>query len=78
MSKDAQQLEAARAVKDKAARVLGQFGLVSGVGITRKDGAYAVKVNLESEPQAAGELPKQIDGVPIVIRVVGRIRKQSD
>ena len=78
MSTDAEQLDAARAVKDKVAKIMESFGHVLGVGITRRDGVYAVKVNLENKPDASEAMPQQIDGVPILIRVVGRIHKQND
>jgi len=70
------QLDAARAVKQKARTVFARFAPVSGVGITRQGDSYAVQVNLESEPADREELPDRIDGVPVVVRVVGQVRKQ--
>ena len=77
MSNDEEQLEAARAAKVKAAKLMEQFGRVCGVGIARRKGVYAVKVNLEEEPHPTDKVPKQIGGVPIVVHVIGRIRKQG-
>ena len=69
-----QELENARSAKSKAKSVFRTIGRVNGVGITRKDGHYAVKVNLESEPTK--KPPVEIDGVPVVVHVVGELRKQ--
>lgn len=76
MGSDASDLEAARAAKSKALEVFKHIGPVSGVGISRRGGAYVVKVNLESEPDGAAQLPQHIDGVPVVIHIVGKIHKQ--
>ena len=76
MSDQEKQLKAARAAKEKAKRLLARFGLINAVGITRSEGRYAVKVSFEEEPEPRDELPDELDGVPIVIRVGGRIRKQ--
>ena len=46
-----------------------------GVGITRIDGGYGVKVNVEAAPAADAKLPEAIDGVPVRIEVVGKLRK---
>jgi hypothetical protein len=68
------ELEQARKAKSKAADLFRPIGQVNGVGITRKDGHYAVKVNLESEPKA--DPPQDIDGVPVVVHITGKIHKQ--
>ncbi|PYR88056.1 MAG: hypothetical protein DMF84_29780 [Acidobacteria bacterium] len=69
-------LEQARAAKAAALRHFEQLGTVVGVGITRIDGDYAVKINLR-EPLAEGtEPPAEIEGVPVRVEVVGTIRKQ--
>jgi hypothetical protein len=69
--------ERARAAKKKAARVFAAYGKVVGVGITRVEGEYALKVNFEESPSPSAELPTEIDGVPVVVRTVGTIRKQA-
>lgn len=67
-------LEQARAVKTKAKRELGPGFQVVGVGLTKVSGCPAVKVNL-AQPPSGTAMPKQIDGVPLVFEVVGRIRR---
>ena len=47
---------------------------VQGVGITRVDDGYAVKLNLSGRPER--EVPRELDGVPVIVEVVGRIVKQ--
>ena len=76
MAKDSE-LAAVRAAKDKARAVFGRLGHVCGVGITHKEGHYAVQVNLEDALAADQQCPSEIDGVPLVVRVVGRISKQD-
>jgi hypothetical protein len=49
---------------------------VVGVGITRHGDGYAVKVNLRHPPAAGVDLPKDIDGVPVQVEVVGSITKR--
>jgi hypothetical protein len=70
-------LDEARAAK---ARALDKFrkakASVVGVGITRIDGGYGVKVNLDVPPAPDTELPDVIDGVPVRVEVVGKIRKR--
>jgi hypothetical protein len=70
-------LEQARVAKRKVGEVLGEVlgksATIVGVGITKVDDEYAVKVNLSSESQE--ELPLEIDGVQLVIEVVGEIKK---
>ena len=72
------QLEAARAAKAKARRFFSRFGEVSGVGITRKGNDYAVKVNMKSAPRGQSKWPDEIDGVPVMVDIVGTIRKQKN
>jgi hypothetical protein len=69
-------LEQVRAAKEPAAEVFGRLAEVVGVGITRIEGDYALKVNLRSEPPEGVQLPDQIDGVPVRVEVVGTVRKQ--
>lgn len=67
-------LEEARAAKAKAVKALAALPL-AGVGITRMGEGYGLKVNL-SESVAAGEVPQDVDGVPVKMEVVGVIRKR--
>jgi hypothetical protein len=69
-------LDEARAAKAKALTAFEGNASVVGVGITRIDGGYGVKVNLDSAPAADADLPQLIDGVPIRVEVVGTIRKR--
>ena len=77
MARGTKGLEEARAAKGKALRVFRKLAPVCGAGITRARGVYAVKVNLETQPDSQVELPDEIDGVPVVLSVVGKIRKQA-
>ena len=77
MARITPELEKAQAAKSKAAPVFGRYAPVCGVGLTRRKGVYAVKVNLEAEPAAGAELPEEIDGVPVVVHVMGKLRKQA-
>jgi hypothetical protein len=65
-------LDAARRAKVKARAAAAQLAPVTGAGITRVNGVYAVKINLEGTEPAA--LPRTIDGVPVVYEVTGVIR----
>ena len=66
-------LEEARAAKRKAALRLARVPQVNGIGVVRLRGGYALKVNL-AEQVAAGTVPETVDGVPLQVVVVGRIR----
>ena len=71
------ELLAARAAKKKARLVYEKLGAVSGVGLTRRRGQYAVKVLLESPLDDSADAPADIDGVPVVTQTVGPIKKQT-
>ena len=76
MSDDSTTLEEARAAKREAMQIFKRLGDVSGVGLTRRAGVYAVKVLLShplKDPKAG---PADINGVPVVVQVVGEVRKQ--
>ena len=51
-------------------------GKVVGVGITRVGDGQGVKVNLQTPPGPGVTLPESVEGVPVRVDVVGRIRKQ--
>jgi hypothetical protein len=69
-------LKRARAAKPAAERMLGDIlGQVS-IGITRIDGRYGLKVNVETAPRAGRIVPSEIAGVPVRIEVTGPIRKR--
>ncbi len=70
-------LEQARAAKQKAAIVFRDIVGDVAVGITSLGGdAYGLKVNLTSPPDEGVTLPTEVDGVPVQIDVVGKIRKR--
>ena len=69
-------LEQARAVKDAALRCFEKLGTVVGVGVTRVDGDYAVKINLREPLADEANAPAEIDGVPVRVEIVGPIRKR--
>lgn len=69
-------LQKARAAKAAVLKEFRRLPNLTGVGITKAAGEYAVKVNL-SEPMPKGStLPAEIDGVPVTIEVTGTIRKR--
>ena len=68
-------LAAARSAKDEARRKLAKIKEIVGVGLTRRGGGYAVKVNLGKSVDTA-KLPHDLNGVPLVFEVVGKVRKR--
>ncbi len=68
--------QAARAAKTKALALLADVTALNGVGICRVGEGYGVKLNLSEAPSQDHRLPKKVDGVPLVIEIVGRIVKQ--
>lgn len=68
-------LEAARKAKPKASQAARLCAVVVGVGLTRIEGSYAVKVNLREAAPPGAALPASIDGVPVVYEVVGPIAR---
>jgi hypothetical protein len=69
-------LEQARAAKRRAEEVFSALAAVVGVGVTRKNGGYAVKINLGAAAPPGVVLPEDVDGVPVVVEIVGRLMKQ--
>lgn len=69
-------LETARAAKSHAMEVFEKIAPVSGVGITRVDGDYALKVNLRHSPAQGTVVPATVDGVKVRVEVVGPIEKR--
>ena len=67
-------LERAQAAKKTALKRFKNLETVTGIGITRVRGEYAVKLNL-SQPMADNvSMPEEIDGVPLRIEVTSTIR----
>jgi hypothetical protein len=69
-------LDRARAVKPRALEVFSKLGDVVGVGLTRIGDVYGIKVNLASAVKDESTLPREVDGVPVKVEVVGTIRKR--
>ena len=69
-------LEQAQAAKKVALRRFEALKNVTGVGITRVRGEYAVKLNLSEVVEPGVELPSDIGGVPLKVEVTGPIRKR--
>jgi hypothetical protein len=67
-------LEQAQAAKRATLRRFEALASVTGVGITRVRGEYAVKLNLSEPPAPGTTLPRDIEGVPLRVEVTGRIR----
>ena len=65
-------IEAARTAKEAFKAAFGATEGLVGVGLTRKDSGYAVKVNMQCRTSA--KLPKVVEGVPVVVEVVGVVR----
>ena len=70
-------LEKARAAKRKLRQLVAESVEIRGIGITKQDGEYAVKLNLSEAPSDPSVIPGEVDGVPIVVVIVGRITKQE-
>ena len=70
-------LEQARAAKAAALRRFEHLPALVGVGVTRIDGEYAIKINLREPPTSPADVPADIDGVPLVVEVVGPIGKRA-
>jgi hypothetical protein len=70
-------IEKVRAAKPLAAQLFGKSGALVGIGITRHGSGYGLKVNLSKSLERPGDVPEQINGVPVHVDVVGPIRKQS-
>jgi hypothetical protein len=69
-------LEQANAAKREALRRFGKLATLTGVGITRVRGEYAVKVNVSEPLDEDAALPSSIEGVPVRVEVTGTIRSR--
>ena len=68
-------LQQARAAKHKAAEMFRGTATVAGIGITRIEDGYGLKVNLERPLESP--LPTDVDGVPLRVEIVSSIRKRE-
>jgi hypothetical protein len=65
-------LEEAQAAKEVLkAKILGLPG-IRGIGIALLDDGFGVKLNLSGESSLIA--PAEIDGVPVIVEIVGTIR----
>lgn len=71
-------IEQARAAKQHAIEILSDVAEVVGVGLTRIEEGYGLKVNLSATPKDIDNLPHDVDGVPVRLEVVGKVRKRLD
>lgn len=68
-------LDEARAAKAYAADLLEPLGTaVAGIGITRVEAGYGLKINLQDQPADRSALPDEVNGVPVRFEVIGRIQ----
>jgi predicted phage tail protein len=70
-------LDQARAAKKAAQARLEAAGHDAAVGITRVDGEYAVKVDVQTAHEARAVDAHEIDGVRVRVEVVGAIRPRK-
>jgi hypothetical protein len=62
--------------QDRLLAAVGQHPDVNGVGIARgDDGGYVLKVTL-ARGDARGDVPAEIDGVPVRAQTIGPVRKR--
>ncbi|HYC92745.1 MAG TPA: hypothetical protein VEO54_26285 [Thermoanaerobaculia bacterium] len=66
-------LEQARAAKNELRlRLLGRLAGLRGLGIVAAGEGYGVKVLVDRRP-AAGDIPDDVDGVPVFVDVAGQV-----
>ncbi|MBV9468968.1 MAG: hypothetical protein JO316_09475 [Abitibacteriaceae bacterium] len=58
-------LEEVRAVKPQALKLFKPLAAVVGVGITRVENGYGLKINLQQQPPPGVTLPTEVAGVPV-------------
>lgn len=71
----AAEISKARAVKAKLGEQLASVDEVNGIGLVRRDGGWAVKVNL-ALPISEPVIPQRVDGVDVLTDIVGQITAQ--
>ncbi len=67
---------AARAAKERVRELVLGDQRVNGVGLTFWGSTYAVRVNVVDDSDLP-DLPDAVDGVPVRVVAVGRIRSQE-
>jgi hypothetical protein len=68
-------LDEVRAAKKTLEARLRRVPQVNGVGISRIEGYYCLKVNLIEATRAV--IPREVNGVPVRTEVVGKIRARG-
>ncbi|GAB3255869.1 hypothetical protein GCM10027586_19090 [Kineococcus gypseus] len=63
---------AARAAKAHVRQLVGGDSRVNGIGLTKWQHSWAVKVNVLDDADPP-ELPETVDGVPVLVRGIGAI-----
>jgi hypothetical protein len=69
-------LDQARAAQQSALNTFSRLGDVVGIGIARQGDGYAIKVNLRRPLRAGVVSPRDIDGVPVKVEIVGSLVKR--
>lgn len=68
-------LDQARSAKNDAlATLYGVIPEINGVGITKVGDDYTISISLRAPLPPGVTIPSHIDGVPVVVKVVGPIR----
>ncbi|MEQ8785729.1 MAG: hypothetical protein RIC55_05500 [Pirellulaceae bacterium] len=71
-------LEEAQRAKSEALRVFRQLIGEASVGIMPLGGGkFGLKVNLDAAPEKGVDLPREVEGVPVEVDVVGKIYKRD-
>ncbi|GAB2462856.1 hypothetical protein [Xylanimonas ulmi] len=68
-------IDAARAAKQTLRDAVARLDGVTGVGLAQRGGPsdWVLQVNVETV-RARKDVPPAVDGVPVVVRVVGAVR----
>lgn len=69
-------IEQARAAKATARTELAAVPGLAGIGLTKVGKDYALKINLRAALPRGVHVPERIEGVPVCVEVVGKIRKR--
>lgn len=70
-------LEQARAAKSRVRAALAGHDGIEGIGLAPEGGGYCVQVNV-LRVAAGSDVPADVDGVPVHVRVVGPVRALDD
>jgi hypothetical protein len=69
-------LQRARTAKAAVLKQFRRLPNLSGVGIAKVSGEYAVKINLTAPMPTGTQLPGEIQGVPVAIEVTGTVKSR--